>query len=303
MGDIPLRTSAATVTTTDAGARVVVLDDGTRLTPLWPSATVIYDGDRVQVILIDGVAHVIGPVVPAPRPVSGTIAGGASSGTVPVAVPGGTVQARYTGTAPAIGTLVALIWNGTTPLLLPGVLAPIPTDPQPAPPAPAPPPSSAESGTLLVAAAGSGTWRTGSWGWASSTDVVQGGSPYASQDSRGGMWYGDAPRVLAGRTITGFRIRLGARLRIGSYNSAATLHLYRTADSSRPGADFSRTAGPHDVTIGPNAPADWVALPPSFGQSIVDAGGGIGISGSPYAGFVGVGGDPAAGQLAFDWVL
>lgn len=306
VAEVPLRTSAGTVATVPvagsaATVRVVVLDDGTRLTPLWPATATLNDGDRVQVILIDGVAHIIGPVVQTPRPISGTIAGAASSGYIPVTTAAGTVQARYAGTAPAIGTLVAILWHGTTPVLLPGTLAPIATDPQPAPDTPAPPPSGAVTGTLLVPAAGSGTWRTGSWGWASSTDVLQGGSPFVSQDSRGGWWYGDAPRAVAGRTITGFRIRLGARLRVGNYNNDAPVHLYLTGDNVRPGADFARVAGPSDAITPPNAAAGWTTLPPAWGQAIADSGGGIGISGAPYLGFAGVGSDPASGQLAFDW--
>ncbi|NKY08955.1 hypothetical protein [Cellulomonas hominis] len=300
MAEVPLRTSPGVVTT-EAGARKVVLDDGTRLAPLWP-ATVVVDGDRVQVLLVDGTAHVIGPVVPAPRPISGTVAGAAAGGYVPVTTSTGTVQARYAGTAPASGTLVGLIWQGgAAPFLLPGTLAPIATDPQSTPDLPAPPPTGPDSGTLLVPAAGSGSWRTGGWGWASSSDVVQGGSPYVSQDSRGGWWYGSAPQALAGRTVTGLRIRLSSRLRIGSYNSAAALHLYRTTDTARPGGDFNRAAGPHDVALAAGANWQWVTLPAAWGQALVDGGGGIGVQGSPYAGLVGAGSDPESGQLAIDW--
>lgn len=302
MAETPVRVSAGTVTTA-GGARVVVLDDGTRLTPLWPAMVVLVDGDRVQVVLVDGTAVVVGPVVPTPRPISGSIAGAASSGLIPVTTTAGTVQARYAGTAPAIGTLVGLVWQGggAPPFLLPGTLAPVSTDPQPPPDVPAPPPSGPDSGTLLVTAQGSGSWRTGGWGWASSTDVVQGGSPYVSQDSRGGWWYGDKARALTGRPITGCRIRLGARLRIGSYNAAAVVHLYRTADGSRPGGELNRVAGPYDVTLAAGAGPGWYGLPASVGQALVDSGGGLAIAGSPYAGVAGVSDDPESGQVALDW--
>jgi hypothetical protein len=299
VADVSVRASAGTVTTV-SGVRVVVLDDGTRVAPLWP-ATVITDGDRVQVVLVDGVAHVLGPVTTTPRPISGTVAGSATAGLVPITTTAGTVQARYAGTAPSIGTLVGLIWQGSTVMLLPGTLASPSTEVPPDPEVPAAPPATPETGTLLVAASGSGTWRTGSWGWASSADVLQGGSPYVSQDSRGGWWYGDAARVLAGRTITAARLRLGARLRIGGYNAAAAIHLYRTSDSSRPGADFTRVAGPTDVTRASGAGAGWVDLPTGWGQALVDTSGGIAISGSPYAGIAGVGSDPESGQLSLDW--
>lgn len=296
MAEVAVRTSAGVVSTVD-GARVVILDDGTRIRPLWPT-TPVADTDRVQVIVLDGVAHVIGPVLADPRPVSGTVAGAASAGRVPVTTAAGTVQARYTGTAPSLGTLVALIWSGTTALLLPGTLAALPSDPQPSTPeVPQPPPTGPTTGTLDVPAVGSGSWRTGGWGWASSTDVLQGGSPFVSQDSRGGWWYGSAPRQLAGRTITGFRLRLGSRARVGNYNDPATIHLYRTGDSTRPGGDFTRIAGPYDVPAG----NEWVALPASIGQALVDSGGGIGVLGGPYAGLVGVGSDAASGQISLDW--
>ncbi|WP_282946939.1 hypothetical protein [Cellulomonas endometrii] len=305
MAEVAVRASAGTVTTTTAGARVVVLDDGSRVTPLWP-ATVLVDGDKVQVLLVDGTAHVIGPVVAAPRPVSGTIAGAASSGLIPVTTTTGAVQARYAGTAPAIGTLVGLIWQGgAPPLLLPGALAPIATDPRPAPEVPVAPPSAPDTGTLLVSAVGSGSWRTGSWGWADTADVVQGGAPFAAQDSRGGWWYGDQARSLAGRTITRLRFRVPARTRIGMFADTLPAHFYRTGDVVRPGADFTRVTGPHDVTVPPgwNPPADqgWVDLPAAWGQAIADTGGGIGTAGSPYLGLLGVGADPASGQLLFDW--
>jgi hypothetical protein len=295
-----LRASAGTVATTDKG-RVVVLDDGTRLMPLWPSMVTLTDGDRVQVLLVDGTAHIIGPVVATPRPISGTIAGAASSGVIPVSVPGGTVQARYAGTAPAIGTLVGILWHGTTPFLLPGALAPIASDPQLPPPTPAPPPTGPTTGTLLVPAIGSGTWRTGGWGWASSSDVLQGGAPYVSQESRGGWWYGSAAQAIAGRTVTGARIRLGARLRVGNYNAAAVLHLWLTTNATRPGADFARIEGPFDVALAPGAGPQLITLPTTWGQAMANLGCGIAVQGSPYAGVLGVGSDPESGHVSLDW--
>lgn len=298
MAEVPVRASAGVVATVD-GTRVVVLDDGTRIKPLWPPI-VVADGDLVQVILIDQVAHVLGPVATAPRPDTGTVASAASNGLIPVTTGTGTVQARYVGTAPAIGTLVALIWQGTTPLLMPGTAVTPTPEPTPEPDLPSTPPAPPQTGTLLVTAQGSGTWRTGTWGWASSTDVLQ-GAWSGGQDSRGGWWHGSAARALAGRTITGARLRLGARTRIGNYNSPAVLHTYRTTDGARPGTDFTRVAGPHDITIPAGAGAGWHALPTSWGQALVDSGGGIGLQGNPYTGITGVGGDPESGQLALDW--
>lgn len=294
-----MRASAGTVATQGPG-RVVVLDDGSRLTPLWPPVPVV-DGDRVQVVIVDGVAHVAGPVVASPHPISGTISGAASGGRVPVTTTTGVVHARHTGTAPRIGTLVGIVWQGTTALLLPGTLAPVSTDPHPSPQLPAPPPPAPAAGTLPVTAAGSGTWRTGGWGWATSTDVVQGGYPYIDQDSRGGWWYGDAPRALTGRTITGLRIRLGTRTHIGSHDTTAALHLYLTTDTTRPTGDLTRIAGPTDVTLPPGARPGWYGLPAAWGQALADTGGGIGVQGTPYTGITGTTDDPESGQLHIDW--
>jgi hypothetical protein len=298
--------ASAGVVVTVGTTRLVVLEDGSRLVPLWPARVHVADADRVQVLVVNGTAHVIGPVAPSPTiwPVSGTITGAASSGTIPVSTDTGTVRARYTGTAPAIGTLVGLLWHPAgTPFLVPGTLAPVPSDPQPTTPpdVPAPPPSGPQSGTGWPVAAGSGTWRTGGWGWASSSDVLQGGAPYVSQDSRGGWWYGAAAGVLAGRRITDPAIRLGARLRTGDYNDPATVHLYLTSNTTRPGADFTRVAGPVDVVLAPGAPAAWYPLPAAWGQALVDDGGGIAIAGSPYVGVAGIGSDPASGQLRLPW--
>ncbi|WP_263119285.1 hypothetical protein, partial [Cellulomonas sp. RIT-PI-Y] len=147
----------------------------------------------------------------------------------------------------------------------------------------------------------SGTWRTGSWGWASNTDVLQGGSPYVAQDHRGGWWHGDAPRAVAGRTITGARVRLGSRLRVGDYNTPLTVHLHLLANKERPPADFTRTSGPHDITLAPNQGAGWWTIPTSWGQLLADNGGGVGIQGTGYGGVAGVGADPESGQVALDW--
>jgi hypothetical protein len=306
VADVTVRASAGVVTVIE-GTWVVVLDDGGRITPLWPLGVTPADGDRVQVVIVDGVGHVLGPVAPNPCPATGTIAGAASSGRVPVTTAFGTVQARYTGTAPSIGTLVALLWHGTTPMLLPGTLAPLPTDPQPAPPTTTPtqPPGGPSSGSLPIAAAGSGTWRTGSWGWATSPDVLQ-GSWSGGQENRGGWWYGDAPRAVGGRRITGGHIRLPARLRVGNYNDAGVLHLWLTTNPSRPGADFNRVAGPLDVVLAPNAGPQLVQISAGWGQALADNGGGIAITGSPYLGLVGVGApqdgkDPESGHLTLNW--
>lgn len=301
MADVPLRVTSGVVIL-DVGTLRVALDDGARVTPLWPAVWTPAEGDRVQLLIVDGVTIAIGPVAVAPRPLAGTVSGAASAGLIPVTTSIGTIQTRYSGTAPAIGTAVILLWHGSTPVLLPGALAPtvapaIPTSPD----APVPPPVGPTSGTAPITALGSGSWQVGGdWTWPG-TRVIQYRSGSAPEN-RGGWWYGDAPSVVAGRHITAARIRLGERLRIGSYNAAATLHLYLHANRTRPGGDWARTAGPVDVTLAANGPARWVDLPAGWGQAIADTGGGIAVMGAPYVGVAGTdSSDPASGQLALDW--
>lgn len=305
MGDTPIpvvRLRAAVVqyvpgTTTTVGVNV----DGSFPPVWWPAGYIPTPGDPVKVLMVDGTAVVHSPVISGQRPLTGTVADVPTNGYVPVTTTeAGTILCRYTGTAPTVGTLVRLDWQATTPWVWP--TTPSTTTPPTLPGGgggPTPPPTSL-TGTLSVASGDSGSWSAQGWSSFHGTDLTQGawsgGSAYT-----GAWFYGSAPQQIAGRTVTGFRLRLGARRRIGNYNSSVGLNIYRTANSTRPGGDVSRVEGPVTVTLAANAPAQWVALPTAWGQAIVNGGGGIGIAGGTYAGVVGVGGDPASGQLEFDW--
>lgn len=83
-------------------------------------------------------------------------------------------------------------------------------------------------------------------------------------------------------------------------SGAATANFHRHTSDYRPGGDVSRVAS------GTNAPlsiglATWVNLPASWGQAIVDSGGGIGISGADYVVLEGVSTFAESGLLALDW--
>ena len=300
MGDLSVvRLKAGVVVTVDGGVAVNV--DGALPPVTWPAGYIPTAGDAVRVLMVDGAAVVMGPVITTGlRPLTGTVQGAASSGTVPVTTTAGVLQCRYVGTTPAIGALVRLDWQSTSPWIWPSTAATIPTpDPGAGGGTAPPPPPTTNSGTLTITAIDSGSWQVGgTWAWAG-TDVYQ--YRYgSSRENRGAWFYGNGAAQLAGATITGARIRLGARLRIGSYNDVLPLHLYLHTNPGRPSGDLNRVAGPADVAIAANAGAQWVTIPVAWGQALI-AGGGIAVAGPPYVGIAGVGTDPASGQLQLDW--
>lgn len=302
MGDLSVvRLKAGVVVTLDGVPGFAVNVDGSLPPVAWPAGYIPTAGDAVRVFMVDGAAVVWGPVITAGlRPLTGTVQGAATSGTVPVTTDAGVLACRYVGTAPAIGALVRLDWQSTSPWIWPSSAATVPPpDPGTGGGSAPPPPPTTTSGTLTITATDSGSWQVGgSWGWAGNR-VIQ--SAYAgSRENRGAWFYANGAAQLAGATITAARLRLGARLRVGSYNDAQPLHLYRHTNASRPGGDVTRVAGPHDITLAPNAGPQWVDIPVAWGQDLI-TGGGIAVTGSPYVGITGVDADPASGQLQLDW--
>jgi hypothetical protein len=106
--------------------------------------------------------------------------------------------------------------------------------------------------------------------------------------------------VLQGKNISRIRLHLPARLRVGTYNSAATIHVYAHTSGSRPGGDVSRVVGPHDISIPPGFGGGDFDLPLTFAAAIA-GGGGISIAGDPYAGFNSRLDDPTSGRLILNW--
>lgn len=263
----------------------------------WPAGYIPTVGDAVKVLMVDGTAVVHSPVVTTQRPLTGTVAGTPSAGTVPVDTTGGTLLCRFVGTAPAVGALVRLDWQATSPWIWPNAAASTPEGPGGGGEVPIPPPVT-ETGTLSVTALDSGSWSVQGWSSFHGTNLTQG--TYSGSTYTGAWFHGSAPGQLAGRTITGFRLRHGARRRMGNYNSPLVLQVWRTTNSTRPPGDTNRVEGPATFTLGPNQPAGWVDLPPAWGAAIV-AGGGLAIAGGAYGGVVGIGEDGASGQLQIDW--
>jgi hypothetical protein len=295
---------AGVVVTVGTGLGVNI-DGAVYASPWWPASYVPAVGDPVRVLLCAGEASILGPTIPGTRAATGTVAGVASAGLIPVTIGSATVQCRYVGTAPSTGNLVLLSWQSTTPWVIataasytPPTVAVPPTGPS------APPPTG--SGTLTVPAIDSGSYRSNDgWGTGSSRplplDAVAQGTYSGSNPYSGAFFYGGQAGQLSGATISAVRLRLGARLHIGSYNAALTAHVYIHNSQTRPGGDVSRVLGPYDFTLVPNFAGDWVGTLPSAAYPTLQAGGGISLSGPPYMAVAGVGADPASGQLAFDW--
>lgn len=220
------------------------------------------------------------------------------------------------GVAVEVGDPVLCALIGTRWYVLGAITSGLELVAPPVPPAePAPPPTNpagpsaapAETGETTFAAVDSGTWSItdGQWNNFHGRHLVQGS--WQGRSYMGAWLYGSAPRdALRGRTVLELWLRLPARYRVGSYNAAAGLHLIAHGSTSRGSVRPPGVAGPQDVLVPAGYGGDWVQLPAIFGQLIVDNGGGIGIQGEPYAGFIGAGParegyDPASGQLRFVW--
>lgn len=281
------------------GYPLVVNVGGTFPPVWWPAGYIPTAGDAVKVLMVDGVAVVHSPVVTTQRPLTGTVAGTSAGGLVPVTTVVGVLQCRYVGTAPAAGVLVRLDWQATTPWVWPSAASAPPPPDGGGGVDPIPPPITG-SGTLSVTAIDSGTFNTryANWTGQNGLDLTQGS--YGGVAYTGAWFYGSAPSQLAGANITGLRLRLGARRRMGNYNSNLDLTVYATSNGSKPGGDTTRVAGPVVLTLPPNAPAQWVGLPLGLVGPII-AGGGLAIAGGGYGGVSGIGADPASGQLQIDW--
>ncbi len=296
-----VRLKVGVVVTAEGGGLAVNVDGG--MPPVWwPAGYIPQPGDAVGVLLVNGMGVVHSPVIRGQRPLTGTVEGAPSSGTVPVGTAAGTLACRYVGDPPDIGELVRLDWQSTTPWVWPSTAAalPLPGAPNPAVPGGPSAPPTATGGTLPVTALDSGTWSSrGAWDSYYGTHLTQGA--YGGRSYSGAWFYGAAPQQIAGRTVAGLRIRVGARRHMGSYNAPLALQLFLHSAPTRPGGDVARVAGPHVVTLAPGAGAGWVDLPAEWGQALADNGGGIGIAGGTYGGVTGIGEDPASGQLQIDW--
>lgn len=245
-------------------------------------------------------ALVIGGYTDQPRPSTGAVLAVGVSEIVVAAEDGITYTTdRFIGSY-AIDDLIYITWDAAKPTIIGKIPTITVTPPANTPKAPG---GGDITGTHRTAAIKSDTYGVGGWGrWATSQrggeDVYTGN--YGAGPLSGSWFYGAGNTVLAGRTVLAARFRIPGRLRVGSYNSPATIHLYAHTSQNQPGGDVNRTVGPFDVSVAPGAPPQWVTLPSSF-HAVLVAGGGISITGDPYAGFASRLKDPDSGKTEFDW--
>lgn len=249
-------------------------------------------------------AWVMGGYTDQPRPSTGSVVSVIPAGVATEIVLTGAdgkeyVTDRFIGSY-SPGDPVYLTWDAAKPTVI-GKIASIATPPPVAAPPPAAPPVG--NGNTKLAAITSDTFGVGGWGrWALSQ---RGGEHIYSGTWAGttltGSWFYGAPRPeLAGKTFTAVRFRLPRRLRAGNYNSPATVNIYAHTSPNRPGGDVARVLGPHTITVQPNAEAQVINLPTSFGP-VIAAGGGISIAAGDYVWFQSRLEDPESGKLDTDW--
>lgn len=158
-------------------------------------------------------------------------------------------------------------------------------------------PTAPRVGTLTAPAIDARSFRNSKW----RTD-----SAVVAQDDWGGFgvntgawFYGTTiSDALRGATVTAIDMRF--RRRSGGVSAAQTAHVYRHASATRPAGNVASAAGPVDVLIGIGETA-VVTLPVAWGQALVDTGGGLFISGSPYVVLDGLDADPQSGLLRITW--
>lgn len=198
------------------------------------------------------------------------------------------------------GDVVALDWKGATVTALFVVTAYTP--PIPSAPPTVPPPGAATMGELKPLAFDSATWvpGLGVWNaWAGGNQNVYQGSQ-SGHTTYGSWFYNGQTRQLAGASVTSVLFRVPKRRNVGSYNDTITLHVYVHTSDTRPGGDVARVLGPYDLTIPAGFQGGFKALPVAAGEQLKN-GGGISITGEPYAGFDGKALDPSSGQLIIGW--
>lgn len=277
---------------TDGGIRKVNVG-GNVLDGIWADPMVVDDGDVVNVRIegtgIGAKALVSARTTSQPRPRTGTVSAvPAGSPTISVTSGDATYMAEPVYATPAIGDKVHLDWGAGTPRAIGKVTTTTAPRPPVTRPAPPPPKRPTYGKTTAVARRSRTYWAPGGWGsYAGDGNKVHQGSWYGNTVT-GAWFYGTPFKVLAGKTITRITFRTGARLRIGNHNAAATFHFYAHSNSSQPGGDTNRVAGPFNWTAKPGAGAQTIELPVSLFAAALVSGGGVAIQGEPYAAMLGV---------------
>ena len=311
----------------DAGMQVNL--GGAQVNVWWPDGWEPEDGDLIVCALLGQTWYAISPVrrepysAPEPEPersITGTVKAAPSGASrITVTVDGEDLSLRFLASyTPAVGNTVELLYQPgyeDDPLVLgQRGSTPVPTPPKPPAPKPDrkpkpsnPNPPKSSSGVSTFRARTTATWdiTSGQWSSYQGRNVVQGS--WYGRSSSGAWFYGTSPRnALRGRRITRARIYLPNRLRMGNYNSSATIALYRHSNANKPSGRWSRTGSATNVSVRRiGSTTGWVDIPVSWGQWIVDNAGGLGIDGSTYLGFPGSGSgsgrNPNSGTLRLNW--
>lgn len=275
--------------------------NGSQIACTWVDTITVDAGDKVLVAIQQpkigtGTAIVLGRLTATPRPLYATVVSSTiSSSTIKVqSASGEEFQAVWLGDSPpSIGAIVALLWQGSTPIILGkrrvsaseadddvDTLKPI------EPPKP-------EVKEVYVKAVDSATWASSFYWNQPGKEVVCG--RWASYPSNIGLWfYGAGVKKLS--DCTSLKIYIGARSRCkGWYNSSARVVFDLHGHSSRPGHPTAKGYS-HTWVCPKGWSGGWVDLPGSWCKTL-SQGGGIVIKGGDYTGFAGVGSSAKSGQL------
>lgn len=292
----------ATVTAAPASGWVQVNSSGVSESVILTRYVDLAIGDRALIARQGGAAWAVGKVAGRVLAPTGKVTSAPPGSYITVTVTGGASYslpflASYT---PAVNDNVAIMWgaSGEGGVVLGKCGTVAAAGGGSAPSTPIAPPTVGQSGSKDFPAIDSGQYRSGKWGAAGDRTVYQGDWGYG--DNKGAWFYGTTPKDLIGpgATVTACRVRI-SRKSGGTYGPQSA-HLYLHGSASKPAGDVTRSQGPVDASIDIGASA-WVDLPASWGQSIVDNAGGLGVSGSPYVVLNGIDNDPESGLLHLDW--
>lgn len=274
--------------------------EGGEVTALWADNIAVEAGDRVLVALSrepgqQSTAIVLCRVTDSPRPTFGTVTEAVSSSpTVQVDAGGVEINAhRLDDALPAVGSTVALLWQGATPLVL-GKRTIVTVGPGEGGPTSAPSINAPSSGggPVTVSAYSSATWDGKRNRFNSYYSKLVGQGAWAGYGPLTGAWYyGDAGRALTGRAKS-LSIYLPAR-RPGMGVSSAAMSVKLSLHSDKWQSGYPSPTGTAHTT---SLPAGWaggnVSLPASWIPRLAD-GAGIVMHGPSYGG---VGGRPVTAQ-------
>ncbi|MFF2274219.1 hypothetical protein ACFVTX_18235 [Agromyces sp. NPDC058136] len=259
------------------GLRALVQFDGGRVPAHFMTAWMPVLGDTVWVVVIDGVAYLLGPS--APRPADGTVVS-VSAGIATVSTEIGNVPATYTGTAPSAGQQVKLLASGGFHII--GVKS---TSPAPPPVVPGGGSGTAER-TEVFYAVDAGSYQSRWW-----QDQV-----WASDGNWGAWFYGDKIWQTVPASAVGLSLEIylpvvqlqGSPPRFG-------MHPWQQKAVSGTPTDGSYS-GTTPIGVGGSG---WAALPTSWIDSLKYGGGqnGVGLVHGGYNKFASLGADGQSGAL------